>query len=272
MLLQNELSAESKTLRNEISLCTKAGLAAQGRTDLTCAGATEIETFVNQIQIEHWVVQASIDFALQDDFPVFLNLDRVYSNYLRYDETLAYDIQIVRHLLHLWDHFLRFSHWGEVSGEYCNSGSLGNANRRRYPPTASYTGSDVLYRFEISLSNRQTDHSRKIFGWLDLLGKLGGITNVCMLLFGFFLFPIAEHGYVLKAAKKLFIARTRDPTLFKADPRQKLTIKALSSKSKAELELHRAIKFHRKDNCCLLVSHQMGCLFPSRLWPNKDKF
>ena len=53
-------------------------------------------------------------------------------------------------------------------------------------------------------------HSRKVFGWFDLLGRLGGITNVMMLLFGAFIFPISEHSFVLKAAKKLWIARTRE--------------------------------------------------------------
>ena len=62
-------------------------------------------------------------------------------------------------------------------------------------------------------------NKRVIFGWFDLLGKLGGITNVFMLLFGFFLFGISEHSYVLKAAKKLFIARTRNPNLLKEDSR-----------------------------------------------------
>jgi hypothetical protein len=62
-------------------------------------------------------------------------------------------------------------------------------------------------------------HSRKVFGWFDLLGKLGGITNVMMILFGFFLFPISEHSFVLKAAKKLFIARTKKKDLFKEDPK-----------------------------------------------------
>jgi hypothetical protein len=40
-----------------------------------------------------------------------------------------------------------------------------------------------------------------------------------MMLFGFFLFSISEHSYVLKAAKKFFMARTRDKNLFKKDPR-----------------------------------------------------
>jgi len=51
------------------------------------------------------------------------------------------------------------------------------------------------------------------------------------MMFGFFLFPIAEHSYTLKAAKKFFLARTRDNTLFKEDPRHIIKTKALSSKS-----------------------------------------
>ena len=71
-------------------------------------------------------------------------------------------------------------------------------------------------------------NKRRVFGWFDLLGKLGGITNVMMLLFGFIIYPISEHSYVLKVAKKLFIARTREEELFKHDPRQNIEVKALS--------------------------------------------
>ena len=39
-----------------------------------------------------------------------------------------------------------------------------------------------------------------------------------MLVFGFFLFSISEHSFIIKAAKKLFIARTREE-LFVYDPR-----------------------------------------------------
>jgi len=69
------------------------------------------------------------------------------------------------------------------------------------------------------LQSEITINIRIIFGWFDLLGKLGGITNVMMLLFGFVLYSISEHSYVLKASKKLFIARTRNPNMFKEDSR-----------------------------------------------------
>jgi hypothetical protein len=81
-----------------------------------------------------------------------------------------------------------------------------------------------LIAVQFLLSPEVKLNSRRVFGWFDLLGKLGGITNVMMLLFGFFLFPISEHSYVLKVAKKLFIARTRDPKFFKHDPKQNIEV------------------------------------------------
>lgn len=115
-------------------------------------------------------------------------------------------------------------------------------------------------------------HSRRVFGWFDLLGRLGGITNVMMILFGIFVYPISEHSYILKAAKKLFIARSRDENLFKEDPRQEISVKGYTTKIQKELDLHRAIKLSTKDNMCLYFANRMGCCFPSCLWGKKKKF
>lgn len=49
---------------------------------------------------------------------------------------------------------------------------------------------------------------------IDLLGDLGGVLEVIMVFTGAVLMPISEHHYILKAAKRMFMARTRDPTLF----------------------------------------------------------
>ncbi len=50
------------------------------------------------------------------------------------------------------------------------------------------------------------------------MGSLGGITNVIMLLFTGFIMPINEHSFVLKAAYKLYFARTKENDLFKKFP------------------------------------------------------
>jgi hypothetical protein len=61
------------------------------------------------------------------------------------------------------------------------------------------------------------EHKRKIFGWFGLLGKLGGITNIFMIFLGGIMHPISEHSFILKASNKLFMARTKDDTLFEKD-------------------------------------------------------
>lgn len=52
------------------------------------------------------------------------------------------------------------------------------------------------------------------YGFLDLLGDLGGVTEVLMLVFGFFLFPISEHSFYVHAASLLYFAKTEDEKLF----------------------------------------------------------
>jgi hypothetical protein len=53
---------------------------------------------------------------------------------------------------------------------------------------------------------------------LNLLGDLGGVTEVIMILFGFVLHSISEHSFTLKAAKKMFKARTAEKGLFNPPP------------------------------------------------------
>ena len=53
-------------------------------------------------------------------------------------------------------------------------------------------------------------HSRQVYSLLDLLGDLGGVTEVVMILFGFLLFAVSEHSFRLKASHQLYLARTKD--------------------------------------------------------------
>ena len=65
------------------------------------------------------------------------------------------------------------------------------------------------------LEDETIRHVRYIYGMLDVLGDLGGVTEVIMLLFGFFLYPIAEHSFILQALRRLYKARTTQDQLFK---------------------------------------------------------
>ena len=47
-----------------------------------------------------------------------------------------------------------------------------------------------------------------------MLGDLGGVTEVIMITFGFLLFPISEHSFIVDATKKLYLAKTVNNDLF----------------------------------------------------------
>lgn len=102
-------------------------------------------------------------------------------------------------------------------------------------------------------------HSRTVYGWLNLMGSLGGITNVIMLLFTWLVVPINEHSFVLKAAYKLYFARTKENDLFKDRKDPKGEIETNSKSTKRELSYHRVIKMKPVDNFLLYFRHRLGC-------------
>ena len=66
----------------------------------------------------------------------------------------------------------------------------------------------------VFLNEEGVNYSRDVYNILGVLGDLGGIVEVIMIIFGFFLFPISEHSFYLKAARMLYYARTKDDKLF----------------------------------------------------------
>ena len=57
-------------------------------------------------------------------------------------------------------------------------------------------------------------HFRDIYNVFDLLGDLGGVTEVLILMFYLFITPLSEHSFTMKALSQLFLARTTDSDLF----------------------------------------------------------
>ena len=50
--------------------------------------------------------------------------------------------------------------------------------------------------------------ARAIYSLFDLLGDLGGVTEVLLIVFGAILYPMSEHSFVMDAMKRFFLART----------------------------------------------------------------
>lgn len=71
-----------------------------------------------------------------------------------------------------------------------------------------------IYNSDTFLQAETISHSRRIYGILDLLGDLGGVTEVLALCFGFMLFPLSEFFFVLDATKQIFMAKTKNDKMF----------------------------------------------------------
>ena len=56
-----------------------------------------------------------------------------------------------------------------------------------------------LFNTQMVLSSKRTQHTRRIYGWLDLLGDMGGVQGALCVCLEFLLLPISEHCYLLKA-------------------------------------------------------------------------
>lgn len=71
-----------------------------------------------------------------------------------------------------------------------------------------------IVQIKLFLNTVIKTHSRTVYGVIDLLGDLGGVLEVIMVFTGAIFLPLSEHHFILQAAKRMFIARTKDPTIF----------------------------------------------------------
>ena len=74
----------------------------------------------------------------------------------------------------------------------------------------------ALFQTILFVDSSMVVHTRKTYTLLNMIGELGGITKVIMFVFGFFLYPISEHSFTLKALKKLYLAKSSNPSLMKS--------------------------------------------------------
>lgn len=57
-------------------------------------------------------------------------------------------------------------------------------------------------------------HQRTISNIFDLLSNLGGVLEVLILFFFMFLNPCIRHFYYMNVLDTLYLAKTKDPSLF----------------------------------------------------------
>lgn len=142
---------------------------------------------------------------------------------------------------------------------------------------------DQLAITRLFLSREHIHHEREIYSLFDMLGDLGGVTEIVMLTFTFFLSPISEHKFNMIAAKRMFLAHTKDKNMFVAPNVNDIKMnkyldkgrfpKSLSKEELEDIKDNRYIKLSFKDSLCLYLSNNWGgCLVCNCCWFRKRKF
>jgi hypothetical protein len=70
-----------------------------------------------------------------------------------------------------------------------------------------------MARFDLVKNGLQIERKRVTL--VDILGEIGGYMEVLYVICFFIVFPFAQHGFMISAIKKLFLAKTQDPEIFK---------------------------------------------------------
>lgn len=82
------------------------------------------------------------------------------------------------------------------------------------PQVRDKSDNKLLFRSCVSMHNEQLKYTRAIYNLFDLLGDLGGVTEVIMIVFGFIFYSVSEHSFYLTASQKLFYAKTTQNDVF----------------------------------------------------------
>lgn len=64
------------------------------------------------------------------------------------------------------------------------------------------------------MDNKAVTIERNVYTFNDFLGDLGGLKEMIYIFFGYFMFPLSELSFLLKATNRLFTAKTKRTDLF----------------------------------------------------------
>lgn len=222
------------------------------------------------MQVDSWIVQDQVNFAVSaDKRPTSLIMD-LQSAFLLGDN----EIITQQNVLYIdFQHIESEDNWiqlGQVNRivDYNTVGK--NVNR----PKLRALNRTELFNTQIVLSSTRINHERRIYGWLDLLGDMGGVQGALMVCFEMFLLPISEHCFTLKVIKRLFLGNTSDKSLFKPLKKEKKKMAVDPNEKDAHIkEKNKVIKLTLKDNVLLYIANMFGdcgCCF-DRMWKKKKK-
>ena len=56
-----------------------------------------------------------------------------------------------------------------------------------------------------------------MYNFVDLLGDLGGVVEIIILVLGVAILPISSHSFLMRIFQRLYLAKTKDPSIFKKE-------------------------------------------------------
>lgn len=96
-----------------------------------------------------------------------------------------------------------------LSGEFYDA-----CNVESFQTPPSNKAPTKIYSSQYFLGNEYKLQIRECYGFTDLIGDLGGVSELILTFLAIFICPWSTFSYNLSSLGKLFLARTTDPKLF----------------------------------------------------------
>ena len=110
---------------------------------------------------------------------------------------------------------------------------------------------------------------------MDFIGDLGGVSDLIIMIFGFFLYPYSNFSFTLELQKHLYKGRTNDLHMFRKESQIRGKDKLdqnLSTKLQFEISKHYTLHLKIMDKVKLYLSQYFGFLCCKPCWMRRDKF
>ena len=173
-----------------------------------CAPENEIDAFIDDLQVDPFVIYESVDYTSYDARPVFHIMEPLARILLSRTARIHYDITLEKHEVEFMNSVMSLGLLSEsISFFQIGKKIQKNINIDKEP--------HKLMTSIFFLSSISKMHERKVYSFLELIGDLGGVLEILLLIFGIFINPISEFSFYMKAIKKMFLIRTQDRTMTK---------------------------------------------------------
>ena len=73
-----------------------------------------------------------------------------------------------------------------------------------------------VYSVMLELDEMRKEHERRAYNILDLFADMGGVFEIFVFFAGMLLFPLSEYSFKLRAIETLFLAKTKDSSMFRS--------------------------------------------------------